>query len=168
MVIPPGYTVGRVWRMLFAVAIRSRRFRAFGYALPRSRVRTRFVGAYYHLMFEQFRDGNLGFVATVSDHAQFTLFGLETYRGREGVGKGLMAWREMFPTPIFELVEFVNPPDGDVFCCVRMGGAGVRSGISVEDVSYFVVRVEGGMATQGAVYRDRSDALKAAAAMQPL
>jgi hypothetical protein len=161
-VFAPGFKTPSYFRLIFFLSTRSRRLRAFAYGLPRSRFRTFLVARYYHWLVEQFRVGNFSFLPTLSEDGRFELFDLHAYVGRNGVREGLTEWREMFSSPIFELIELVNPPGSDVFGVVRTGGEGFASGVRVEDLSYVVIRIENGVATAGRTFREKARALEAA------
>jgi hypothetical protein len=156
-----GFSVERYLRPGFTAATRSRRVRAFFFGLRHSRLRTYFVARYYHLLVEQWRDGDFRFLPAVSEAAEVTLFDVGTYAGRNGARDALSQWRETFSSPVFELVEVVNPPGGRVLLILRVGGLGAASGVALEDLAYFAITVEAGMATSIGIYHDKAEALEA-------
>jgi hypothetical protein len=160
-VFPPGYATALYVQALFAVALRSRLVRAFFYELPRSQLRTWFVARYYAGLVEQFRNGDYRFLASTTRDVQLTLFDIGTYVGRNGVRQALSDWRETFESPVFETVQFANPPGPIVLLTVRVGGRSVAGGVELEDSVYFVIHVQRGMATRLGIYRDRAAALEA-------
>ena len=142
--------------------MRSRRLRASFYDLPRSRLRTYFVAGFYHRVMEQFRDGDVSFAQTLDQQGQWTLFDFATYVGRAGAIEMLTGWRDSFSPPVFELVEFVNPPGAWVCLTLSVGGLGASSGVELESLVYLVIYVHRGMSGGGGFYRDKKAALAAA------
>jgi hypothetical protein len=145
---------------MFFLAVRSRRMRAFFFELPHSRFRTFFVARYYHHLVEHLRQGNFGFLSTVT--GDLTFFELGTFQEPEGWKETLSAWLETFDPPAMELIEFVDPGTGKVILTLRVGGRGASSGASVEDVAFFVLTIQEGMAVRGRFLREKAKALKAA------
>lgn len=160
-VFPAGYQAPPAFRSVLVLATRSRRVRAFFWALPPSRLRTYFIAAYYHRLTGQTDRGDFGFVGAVREDADLTMFGLGTHRGEEGWKRALDEWRETLGVGL-EMSEFVNPGGSDHSMIeIRLTGRGASSGISVNDLNYLVVRIENGEAVNGRFFREKADALEA-------
>ena len=160
-VFPRGYRTGRfVQGLIYWSATRSQALRAFFFGLPPSRFRVWFVARYYHRLLEDLGNGRFGFLRAVEPDGELRMF-FETFVGREAWHGALTSWLQSFESPRFELTEIVFG-DRTAFCSLHLGGRGTTSGLSVEDLVYFVTRVENGQAVRARFTESRSDALEAA------
>jgi hypothetical protein len=125
-VVPPGHADNPIWwRLAGPVTRRSRRVRAFFFDLPRSRVRTAFPVRYYRDIVRDMDAGNIKRHLRATDpEARVDLFGMETFRGREGAEEALGQWRQSFPDLQIQMFEFINPEGPSVLCIGPAVGEG--------------------------------------------
>lgn len=169
-VFPTGYSkmmnpvVRAAFRVAWQAALSSRRLRALGFALPRSRIRSLFVGGYYWWVVDAFNREDFQVIHhAVTPEATLAMFGsLGTHRGPRQWESAIRDWQGTFSGLHTEMTEFINPPaTNTVLACFRATGEGRGSAAGVEFKPTLVMTIERGMATDGAFYEDKRAALRA-------
>jgi len=149
------------WRLLAPLARRSRRLRALGYGLPRSRLRTALVWRYYRDIADDINAGDVDrHLPAVDPNAEIRIV-METFRGREAK-EALLDFRESFPNFGVEMREVVNPDGPHVLLFGRVMGDGSVSGVSLQENHWGLrVKIHAGMAIEIQAHQDRAEALEA-------
>src|SRR5262245_509529 len=98
----------------------------------------------------------------VYDLGHFREWPDQTYRGIDGIRRGLTEWLEVWQAWEAGVDEILAAPDGRVVVLTWQRGKGRQSGLPVEMEWAQIVTVSDGRITRVAAYDDRSQALEAA------
>jgi hypothetical protein len=71
--------------------------------------------------------GDFGFISAVRQDAELTMFGIETFRGREAWRQALTSWIDSLDGFHMEMSEFLDFGTGQVLLEVRLTGTGAAS-----------------------------------------
>ena len=107
--------------------------------------------------------GDFNFIRAVAPEAELQVFSIEMFRGREAWPQALSDWMNSLRGLRIEMAEFLDTGNHrDVLLTLQFSGSGAASGVSVQGDVFFLISVEDGMATRGALFNRKEDALKAA------
>jgi ketosteroid isomerase-like protein len=98
----------------------------------------------------------------VYDLTHFREWPDHTYRGLEGVRRGLTEWREVWVGLEAGVDEIFAVPDGRVVVLTWQRGKGRQSGLPMDMEWAQIITVRDGKITRVAAYDDRAEALEAA------
>ena len=98
----------------------------------------------------------------VYDLTHFREWPDRTYRGVEGVRRGLTEWREVWVGLEAGVDEILAVPDGRVVVLTWQRGKGRQSGLPMDMKWAQIVTVHDGKITRVDAYDDRAEALEAA------
>jgi ketosteroid isomerase-like protein len=99
---------------------------------------------------------------TVYDLTHFREWPDQTYRGLDGVRRGLTEWLEVWEAWEARVDDVVAAPDGRVVVLTWQRGKGRRSGLPMDMEWAQIITLHGGKITRVDAYDDRSKALEAA------
>jgi len=83
------------------------------------------------------------------------------YHGPQGVEEGVQAWVGRWAAYDFEVEEIIDAGDR-VLIVVRESGRGERSGVEVDQHTFWVNTMRGGKIVRAELFNERNRALKAA------
>jgi ketosteroid isomerase-like protein len=83
----------------------------------------------------------------------------DTYRGHEGVRRYFSGFDDILDDVRFELIEIDQVIDDTVLATTKLTGRGTTTGIPVEQETFVVLTVRGGLVTWIRPYNDRQQAL---------
>jgi ketosteroid isomerase-like protein len=98
----------------------------------------------------------------VYDLTHFREWPDQTYRGLDGVRRGLTEWLEVWEAWEARVDDVVAAPDGRVVVLTWQRGKGRRSGLPMDMEWAQIITLHGGKITRVDAYDDRSKALEAA------
>jgi ketosteroid isomerase-like protein len=85
----------------------------------------------------------------------------DTYRGHDGARRYFSGFDGILDDVRFELLDFDQVTDDTVLAASRLTGRGTTTGIPVEQETFVVLTVRGGLVTWIRPYNDRDEALAA-------
>jgi ketosteroid isomerase-like protein len=98
----------------------------------------------------------------VYDLTRFREWPDHTYRGLDGIRRGLTEWLEVWQAWEARVDDIVAAPDGRVVVLTWQRGKGRQSGLPMDMEWAQIITLGGGKITRVDAYDDRSEALKAA------
>jgi ketosteroid isomerase-like protein len=85
----------------------------------------------------------------------------DTYRGHDGARRYFSGFDGILDDVRFELLDFDQVTDDTVLAASRLTGRGTTTGIPVEQETFVVLTVRGGLVTWIRPYNDRDEAVAA-------
>jgi ketosteroid isomerase-like protein len=98
----------------------------------------------------------------VYDLSHFRQWPDQTYRGLDGIRRGLSEWREVWVAWEARVDDILPAPDGRVVVLTWQRGQGRESGLPMDFEWAQIITLEDGKITRVDAYDDRAEALEAA------